>query len=357
MTTASDKEREAFGLVVERHKGGATENDIRYAFQRFMETAGLATAADMSTEGPPGIGNPGRMDLYVHNTCIEFKTEILQHGVPNPEYVDQLRGYLNNLLKAGNGTRNGILTDGIHFFVSRIGDENLPLLPAGTLEIYDQAEQAPQLREYLHSIISSPAENLSPTAENLTRHFGTNSDVFRAGNLLLQEAYANHRDDPTVAVKRRLWQDLLQVALGKDAATAGEESNWLFIRHTYITSLIAVIMQQRLLGDVSRHASERPDDLLKGRILAEESELHGIIDADLFTWPTEVSESTYLREIAQVVEQFDWTKGANEVGPTLYQNVITQEERKKLGGVLHTSLAGPGNHQSSSGRPVAPKST
>ena len=134
-----------------------------------------------------------------------------------------------------------------------------------------------------------------------------------------------------MAVKRRLWQDLLQVALGKDAATAGDESDWLFIRHTYITSLIALIMQQQLLGDVARHAAERPDALLKGRILAEQSDLHGVIDADLFTWPTEVGESTYLREIARVVEQFDWTQNATEVAPTLYQNVITQDERKKLG--------------------------
>ena len=110
-----------------------------------------------------------------------------------------------------------------------------------------------------------------------------------------------------------------------------KESDWLFIRHTYITSLIAVIMQQQLLGEASRHASERPDALLKGSILAEQSDLHGVIDADLFTWPTEVGESTYLREIARVAEQFDWTQDAKEVAPTLYQNVITQEERKRLG--------------------------
>ena len=187
------------------------------------------------------------------------------------------------------------------------------------------------MREYLHGIISAPAKNISPTAENLERLFGSDSDAFLAGNLLLKEAYDLHRNDPTVAVKRRLWQDLLQVALGKDAATAGEESDWLFIRHTYITSLIAVIMQQQLLGDVAHYASERPDDLLKGHILAEQSDLHGIIDADLFTWPTEVDESRYLCEIARVVEQFDWTQNATEVGPTLYQNVITQEERKRLG--------------------------
>ena len=327
----SSTQQEAFSLVIERQKGGASENDIRFAFQTFMVTAGLAKADDMSTEGPPGLGNPGRMDLYVHNTCIEFKTNILQGGQPHGGYVSQLDGYIENLLKAGTGVRNGVLTDGVHFFLRRIGEEKLPLMPYGALQKFDRPQQAANVREYLHSIISAPAENIGPTAESLESFFGTNSDAFRASNLLLKEAYEAHRNDPTVAVKRRLWQDLLQVALGKDAASAGDESDWLFIRHTYITSLIAVIMQQQLLGDVARHAAERPDALLKGRILAEQSDLHGIIDADLFTWPTEVGESTYLREIARVVEQFDWKHGANEVGPTLYQNVITQEERKKLG--------------------------
>ena len=329
MTTS--KEQEAFGLVVERHKSSASENDIRNAFQRFMETAGVAEASEMTTERPPGVGNPGRMDLYVHNTCIEFKTNILRGGAPDPEYVAQLDGYLKSLLKAGSGVRNGILTDGVHYFLRRVGEEDLPLQKNETRSIFDRAEQAPRLREYLHSIISVPSENISPTAENLERHFGNSSDVFLAGNLLLKEAYEAHRDNPTVAVKRRLWQDLLQVALGKDAATAGDESDWLFIRHTYITSLVAVIMQQQLLGDVAHYASERPDALLKGHILAEQSDLHGVIDADLFTWPTEVGESTYLREIARVVEWFDWAQNAKEVGPTLYQNVITQEERKRLG--------------------------
>ena len=329
MTTS--KEQEAFGLVVERQKSSASENDIRNAFQRFMETAGVAEASEMTTERPPGVGNSGRMDLYVHNTCIEFKTNILRGGAPDPEYVAQLDGYLKSLLKAGSGVRNGILTDGVHYFLRRVGEEDLPLQKNEIRSIFDRPEQAPRLREYLHSIISAPSENISPTAENLERHFGNSSDAFLAGNLLLKEAYEAHRDNPTVAVKRRLWQDLLQVALGKDAATAGDESDWLFIRHTYITSLVAVIMQQQLLGDVAHYASERPDALLKGHILAEQSDLHGVIDADLFTWPTEVGESTYLREIARVVEWFDWTQNATEVAPTLYQNVITQEERKRLG--------------------------
>ena len=155
MTT--EKEQEVFGLVIERHKTSASENDIRAAFQRFMETAGVATLAETTTEGPPGIGNPGRMDLYVHNTCIEFKKDIVRNGLPVRDYIEQLDGYLESLLKAGAGVRNGILTDGVHYFLRRVGEEKLPLQQHPVMSIFDRAEQAPRLREYLHGIISAPA--------------------------------------------------------------------------------------------------------------------------------------------------------------------------------------------------------
>ena len=80
MTTEKEqasKEREAFRLVIDHHKNHTTENGLRYVFQRFIEEAGIAEASEMATEVPPGLGNPGRMDLYIHNTCIEFKTSIL----------------------------------------------------------------------------------------------------------------------------------------------------------------------------------------------------------------------------------------------------------------------------------------
>ena len=126
------------------------------------------------------------MDLYVHNTSIEFKTNIVRNGQPTPGNITQLDGYLESLLKAGVGVRNGILTDGIHYLLRRVGEEKLPLQRPVEMRTYDRPEQAHNLREYLHGIISAPAKNISPTAENLERHFGSNSDAFLAGNLLLK---------------------------------------------------------------------------------------------------------------------------------------------------------------------------
>ena len=45
MTTTANTEHEAFRLVIERQKSGASESDIRFAFQRFMEIAGIAPAS------------------------------------------------------------------------------------------------------------------------------------------------------------------------------------------------------------------------------------------------------------------------------------------------------------------------
>ena len=59
MTT--DKEQEAFSLVINRQKNGASEDSIRDAVKRFIETAGLAAESEMATEVRPGHGNPGRM--------------------------------------------------------------------------------------------------------------------------------------------------------------------------------------------------------------------------------------------------------------------------------------------------------
>ena len=56
-----------------------------------------------------------------------------------------------------------------------------------------------------------------------------------------------------------------------------------------------------------------------------------MIESDLFLWAQAVGQSQYARVIARKVSQFDWSESADELAATLYQNTITQEERKRLG--------------------------
>ena len=121
MTT--DKEQEAFGLVLERHKSSASENDIRAAFQRFMETASIAALAETTTEGrrdrqprPDGPLRPQHLYRVQEGHRAERN---YRFAATSTSWV----GYLDSLLKAGTGVRNGILTDGVHYFLRRVGEE------------------------------------------------------------------------------------------------------------------------------------------------------------------------------------------------------------------------------------------
>ena len=65
------------------------------------------------------------MDLYVYNTCIEFKKDILRGGRIKSGDIKQLDGYIEQLVKAGSGVRNGILTDGVNYLIRHVGTDKL----------------------------------------------------------------------------------------------------------------------------------------------------------------------------------------------------------------------------------------
>ena len=325
--SSNPEEHDAFKLVLTRHTRGDSENDIRTAFQFFLEKAGIARLEDMSTEYPPGPFSRDRIDLYVHNTCIEFKKDIMRAGRINPADINQLDNYIKQLVQAGSGVQNGILTDGINYQIRRIGDDTLPLTK-DSHNVFDQPQQAPRVREYLYRVISAPASNIKPTEEYLTRHFGIDSDVFRSANTLLGKAHQDYRDQPTVEVKRKLWQELLQVALGQDSLKDDETNDWLYIRHTYLTTLVSIIVQAQFGINVTE---TDPVNLLNGSELYRHTNLKGIIDSDLFSWPIEVNQTQYITVIARQVDRFDWSEQFDDLAAILYQNTIMPEERKRMG--------------------------
>ena len=330
-TALSIEEEKALALVIQRHNRVSSENDIRVAFMEFLRISDIAEISNMSTETPPGVHNPGHMDLYVYNTCIEFKRNLIRKNAIDPEAVSQLDRYLELLVEAGTGVQNGILTDGVNYLIRHIGANRLPLEQGEMHTVFDNPSQAVRLREYLFRVLAAPASGIKPIPENLTRWFGATSDLFYAANTLLWKSHLQHRNTPTVAVKRKLWQELLQVALGQNSAADNPEKDWLFIRHTYLTTLVSIIVQAHFGLDVVSWANKQPQDLLNGRLLERHTDLRGVIESDLFGWPMEVGQREYIRLMAKAVSRFDWDEQASELASTLYQNTVTPEERKAMG--------------------------
>lgn len=321
--------------LIECHAYGRSENDIRTAFRDFViRTNVIADESDIRTEAPPGTDSVKRVDLIVRNTYVEFKRNLIVSGQIDPAYTRQLDEYLLEAVQSGFGIQNGILTDGKHYLKRSIGDHILPV-PQSRMFVFDQPGQGPVLREYLNDIIDTDAQDIVPSRATLTKHLGIDSDLLKQATALLKSAHDQHRDDPTVAVKRKLWQELLQVALGQDSTGDPDAADWLYIRHTYLTTLLAIVTQAHFGGsggiDILHEADNAPEALLNGATLSLRTGLKGVIESDLFQWPTEIGATQHIAAIARKVAQFDWTHQADELAAILYQNTITPEERRRMG--------------------------
>ena len=334
---AAGTEREAvardyLGKILERHEQGASENDIRSAFRDFLVRTEIAgDESEIVTETRPAADSRHKVDLYLRNTYVEFKRSIIKGGDIDPDAIAQLDGYILENAQAGNGIQNGILTDGKHFLKRSVGDVQSPTDTKSTRRLFDKPEQGTRLYEYLYEIIDTQTEDIEPSAKNLLRYFGQESDFFKTATSLLYEAHQKHREAPTVAVKRRLWRELLQVAIGQNAVDDSPEYDWLYVRHTYLTSLVGVIVQAHFEIDVARHAEAEPTLLVNGEILRQHTGLKGIVESDLFAWPLETGQHSYLLNIARQVAKFSWKGDYDDLAATLYQNAISADERKRLG--------------------------
>lgn len=327
----NDVATEYLDKILERHNDGDSENDIRDAFRDFaLHTGIIDDEREIKTEVPPATDSAKRVDMYTRNTYVEFKRNLIVNGRIEPSYIEQLDGYLLESVKAGWGIENGILTDGQHYLKRNIGEGILPIAH-NTPRTFDRSTQGPNLRNFLYDIITTDAQNISPEPETLTKHLAGGSDLLKQATALLKDAHDANRANPTVAVKRKLWQDLLEVALGQDSTGDPDTADWLFIRHTYLTTLIALILQKHFGIDIELEAEHNPVALLNGEKLHQRTNLKGVIESDLFQWPAEIGATQYIRNIARKVAQFDWQKRPDELAAILYQNTITPEERRKMG--------------------------
>ncbi len=319
------------GNLLACHGDGDSENDIRTAFRDFVLQTGIISGEqEIKTEVPPATDSVMRVDMYTRNTYIEFKRNLIINGRIDPHYVKQLDGYLLESVKAGWGIQNGILTDGKHYLKRNIGESILPI-PQNQMRVFERSTQGPLLREYLYDILDTESQNIKPSSETLSKHLAAGSDLLKQATALLKDAHDANRDDPTVAVKRKLWQDLLEVALGQGSTGDPDDADWLFIRHTYLTTLIALILQDQFGIDIVHEAETAPAALLNGDTLYAHTNLKGVIESDLFQWTAEIHATEYIRPIARKVVQFDWDKRSDELAATLYQNTIPIEERRKMG--------------------------
>ena len=342
------KYRNAAAEILRRHDRGEPEANITSAVRDFLIVTGLARSEEMVEENPPSGASRRAVDLTALDTFIEFKRRIGTSvgGEPNPQYVEQLDDYLAQSASQGR-VRMGILTDGKRWLLRwpGAGDVRLTRPYAFALE---EPDRWLTLWERLRDSALVSLEGEKPDREGIRGHFGPSSPSYQRDIAFLKTLYQENAELDTIQIKRRLWYDLLRTALGEIAyspegmsdesraalakhGVGPEEMDDLFVRHTYLSAVIGMVVQTSFGIDIRQLAANDPADLLQGRKLRDHTGLQGVLELDFFAWPNEVGGNPLLQTLARRVARFDWTEAPPDTAATLYESVIPPEERRQLG--------------------------
>ena len=270
------------------------------------------------------------MDLVALDTFIEIKRRLGTTGGfdPNPQYVRQLDDYLTQSEKQGRVCM-GILTDGKYWLLRWPGAGTVKTVRPYAFTLED-SDSWITLYEWLrdHALVS--LEAIRPDRSAIESHFGPNNPHYQRDIDTLTAMFREYSGHETIKVKRRLWGDLLRTALGEIARTT-EEMDDLFIRHTYLTTVIGMVVQASFGIDINQLADTDPADLLHGRGFRSKTGLQGVVESDFFAWPAEVGGLPLLKTIARRAARFDWQSAPNDIAAILYETIIPPEERRTLG--------------------------
>ena len=169
--------------------------------------------------------------------------------------------------------RMGILTDGRRWLLRwpKAGPVRTALPYAFTL---DDADRWITLFEWLRDHALSAERDKNPSRSAIAQHFGPTAPSYERDIEALRALYGQHADSSTIRVKRHLWENLLTAALG-EIARSGAQLDDLFVRHTYLSAVIGMVVQASFGGDIKRLAENDPADLLLGRGLPKQGRSSG----------------------------------------------------------------------------------
>ena len=323
--------KSAAAEILRRHENNEAEANITTAVRDFLVASRLVGTNEIVEENPPALGSRRAVDLAALDTFMEFKRRIGSRGGldPNPDYVDQLDDYLEQSHKRGR-VRMGVLTDGKHWLLRwpNAGPVK-PILPYAFT--FDDADRWFSLFEWLRDNALTAEEGIPPDRTSIPARFGPNSPAYERDIAVLKALYQRNKNANTIRVKTQLWRNLLMAALGEVASTEAKMDD-LFVRHTYLTAVIGMVVQARFGIDVRERAENDPSDLLYGREFRSKTGLQGVVESDFFAWPTEVDGGLpFVKTLARRVARFDWQKAPNDVASILYETVIPPDERRQLG--------------------------
>ena len=265
-----------------------------------------------------GTSFVGSIDALYKNIIFEFKRDLEDERDTG---VAELTKYLMNLHRGENYF--GILTDGTTFETYILKKDVLGKID----EVNFLKLSSTEVFLWIDSFLFATKQQI-PTSEDIVERFGGRSFVFTSSSKILEQMFQSNGNDSSVKIKLKEWDRLLAKVYGSSVG-----SEWLFVRHTYLTMLAKVIAYLAIF-----QTRPKTRDELLGIISGENFRNRGfpnLVESDFFTWvlSPNLQDDTFnlLSGLAQHLSVYDLTKINEDLLKELYQGLVDPMVRHDLG--------------------------
>lgn len=304
----------------------------------FPDSGAVAEIA-AGTEKRIKIGNKlGRADAYYKNSIIEFEKSL---KATETTALKQLREYTAGEWKKATDNPRPIIciaSDGVVWKVLRpsirsgakgtLVPDDIRLEELRALSLTEKT-----LREFwlwLTGFLFRESQT-KPTAERFALDFGARSPAFADTMAALGAAWEASKTDPESLVAFDTWKNYLAVTFGGP----GVESDELFLKHSYLSSLARLLIWAALSGGkASGSLSDVVRQVLSGDYFRSEK-IENLVEDDFFKWVRRAPASKLLLPIwERVLDQlrtYDLSHIGEDVLKGVYEQLVIPEDRHDLG--------------------------
>ncbi len=270
-------------------------------------------------------GIRGSADLIFSNVIFEIKVN-LKDEIKDAE--PQLMKYFQVLQeKEPDKHHIGIATDVVNFIAYTPVIESgkvVDLNKIGSINIAEASAIESVL--WLDSFVFSKPK-ISPSAVDLRWRFGPDSPTYYVtidGLILLWDEVKVETD---VSLKFDLWAKNMEIVYGSKPEVPS------FIDHTYLVTLVKLIVYLRLSGD-----NVVKEDKLGGALTGEYFSSHGIanlVEEDFFAWilHTKIRDRALklVGDVARELLRYDLSQIEEDFFKEIYQEIVKRSERHRTG--------------------------
>lgn len=270
-------------------------------------------------------GLRGSADLIFSNVVFEIKVDL---KVEHDDAKEKLMKYFQLLHEKEPERKHiGIATDVIEFvaYIPVIKDGKVvSLSKIGSINIAETASSESVL--WLDSFIFSKPK-IRPSAMDLRWRFGPDSPTYCVSVDGLTAFWEEVKEEKDVKLKLDLWAKNMEIVYG------GRPEVSSFIDHTYLVTLVKLIVYLRLSGDnVVR--GDRLFRALTGDYFASYG-IANLIEEDFFAWtlhPKILDRTLKLvGDVTRELLRYDLSQIDEDFFKEIYQEIVKRTERHRIG--------------------------